>query len=132
VAPAPAGSVGREGRVGTDGSAASRAGRSVGPSRPEICVAALRASVGRSGRTESETLPTATRESVGNYGKLTFNFASPEAQNEKHRDQESLIHYLSATLRASPGPVATTTARRQHAGGIASRRHMPSHAWTLI
>ena len=60
------------GRVGTDGSAASRAGRSVGPSRPEICVAALRAAVGRSWRTESETQPAATRESVGNYAKLTF------------------------------------------------------------
>ena len=27
------------------------------------------------------------------------NATAGEAQNEKHRDQESLIHYLSATLR---------------------------------
>jgi len=49
------------------------------------------------------------------------NATAGEAQNEKHRDQESLIQYLSATLRASPGPVATATARRQHGGGIALR-----------
>ena len=44
-----------------------------------------------------------------------------EAQNEKHRDQESLIHYLSATSRASPDPGATATARRQYAGSVVSR-----------
>ena len=126
-------SVGREGRVGTNGSAASRAGRSVGPSRPEICSAALRAegrsvgcpdsalhapgrpgrSVGRAARpnfffaalraagrsvgsTESETLPTATRESVGGYAKLTFNFASPGVQIPKPLLEAQICRNLNA------------------------------------
>ena len=46
---------------------------------PIDLMAGLRAAGRSVGSTESETLPTATRESVGGYAKLTFNFASPYA-----------------------------------------------------
>ena len=51
----PPGSVGRVVRVGTDGGAAGRAGRSVGRPDPQICFAALRAAGRSVGRAESET-----------------------------------------------------------------------------
>ena len=54
--PPPPGSVGRAARVGTDGCAACKAGRSVGCPDPKILLAALRAAGRSVGGGESETL----------------------------------------------------------------------------
>ena len=58
--PAPPRSVGREGRVGTDGSAASRAGRSVGCPDAKFASPRCARRVGRSGVTSRKRSPTAT------------------------------------------------------------------------